>query len=74
MILDAFTFWVCTRFGVADGAMNWAGHIWSHCGEDNEAAFHRFFELLEEYVKERERLGPEAIKKQFILMIDKIRE
>lgn len=74
LILDAFTFWVCARFGVAGGAMGWAGHIWRHCGEDNEAAFHRFFELLEEYVKERERLGSEAIKNRFMQMMNKIRE
>jgi hypothetical protein len=74
LALDAFTFWVCTRFDVPDGAMNWAGHIWRHCGEDSEVAFHKFFELLEEYIKEREQHGPEAIKNRFMQMIDKTRE
>jgi hypothetical protein len=72
-VLDAFLFWVCTRFNVPDGPMNWAGHIWRHCGEDDEAAFKMFFELLEEYVKDREQLGPEAIKARFIEMLQKRR-
>lgn len=73
-VLDAFTFWVCTRFGIPDGAMDWAGHIWRQCGEDDEAAFRKFFELLEEYIKDRERLGPEEIKSRFMQMMDKIRD
>lgn len=72
MVLDAFTFWVCTRFGVADGSMNWAGHIWRHCGEDDEAAFRVFFDLLEEYVRDREQLGPEEIKARFQQMLERL--
>jgi hypothetical protein len=54
LILDAFTSWVCTRFQVPDSGMSWTGHIWHQCGKDDEAAFHKFFELLDEYLKERE--------------------
>jgi hypothetical protein len=70
-ILDAFTFWVCTRFSVPDGSMDWAGHIWRHCGEDDEAAFRLFFELLEEYVSDRELHGADAIKNRFMEMMQK---
>jgi hypothetical protein len=70
LILDSFTFWVCTRFGIPDGAMDWSGHIWRHCGEDDEAAFRMFFELFEEYIKEREQVGPEAIKARFLEMLE----
>jgi hypothetical protein len=73
MVLDAFTFWVCTRFGVPDGPMDWSGHIWRHCDEDDEAAFQMFFELLEEYVKNRARTGPEQIKNRFLKMLEKLR-
>jgi hypothetical protein len=71
-VLDAFTFWVCTRFGVPDGASDWAGHIWRHCGEDDEAAFRMFFELLEEYLKERKKVGSKVIKARFIKMLNRI--
>lgn len=74
LILDAFTFWICTRLGVSDGAMDWAGHIWRQCREDDEVAFRKFFELLDEYVKDREELGPEAIQNRFMQMMDKMRE
>jgi hypothetical protein len=72
-ILDAFIFWVCTRFDVPDGALDWSGHIWRHCSEDDEAAFRLFFELLEAYVKDRELLGPEAIKARFMEMLERKR-
>jgi hypothetical protein len=73
LILDAFTFWVCTYFEINMGPMDWSGHIWRQCGEDPEVAFHKFFELLEEYIKKREEIGPEAIKAQFMEMTDRIR-
>jgi hypothetical protein len=73
LILDSFTFWVCTRFGVPDGSMNWAGHLWRHCGDDDEAAFRLFFELFEEYLEERARVGPNVIKDRFMKMLDEIR-
>ena len=43
-------------------SMDWAGHLWRQCGEDDVAAFRLFFELLEEYVRDREQLGAETIK------------
>jgi hypothetical protein len=70
-ILDGLTFWVCTRFGVPDGSMNWACHLWRQSGENDEAAFRLFFELLEEYVKDRELLGTETIKVRFMEMLEK---
>ncbi|SRR5260221_9585363 len=73
-ILDEFLFWVCTRYRVADGAMNWAGHLWVQCGKDEEAAFHLFFELLEEYLIDREQLGPDVLKARFMQMLDELDE
>jgi hypothetical protein len=70
-VLDAFTFWVCTRFGVPDGSMDWSGHIWRHCGEDDEAAFRLFFELLEEYLRDLELHGADTIKNRFMEMMQK---
>jgi hypothetical protein len=69
-ILDSLTFWVCTRYGVPDGPLDWSGHFLRQCGEDDEAAFRLFFELLEEYVRDREQLGPEGIKAGFTRMLE----
>jgi hypothetical protein len=69
-VLDALTFWVCKRYGVPDGPMDWAGHLWRQSGEDDEAAFRLFFELLEDYVRDREQLGPEVIKARFLQMLE----
>jgi len=44
-----------------------------HCDEDEETAFQMFFELLEEYVKDRERTGQEQIKNRFLKMLEKLR-
>ena len=65
-VLDAFTSWVCMRFGVPDSGMAWDGQIRRHCEQDDEAAFGMFFELLEEYLKERERIGPDEIQRQYV--------
>jgi hypothetical protein len=73
-ILDVFTFWVCLRKRVSDGSMDWSGHLWRQCGDDDGAAFRMFFELFEEYVKDRAEIGPENIKARFIKMLDEIRE
>jgi len=70
-ILDGLTFCVCTRYRVPDGSMNWAGHLWRQSGENDEAAFRLFFELLEEYVKDWELLGTETIKVRFMEMLEK---
>ena len=68
-ILDEMTFWVCTHYGVPDGSMDWAGHLWRQCGKDDVAAFRLFFELLEEYVRDREQFGADGIKTRFMEMI-----
>ncbi len=52
-------------------SMDWAGHIGRHCGEDDVAAFRLFFELLEEYVRDREQLGADAIKARYMEMEQK---
>jgi hypothetical protein len=70
-ILDEFLFWVCTRYRVPEGSMNWAAHIWSQASKDDEAAFRLFFELLREYLADREQLGPEVIKLRFMQTITK---
>jgi hypothetical protein len=69
-VLDSLTFWVCTRFGVPGGPMDWAGCLWRQSGENDEAAFRLFFELLDEYVRDREQLGPEIIKTRFLQMLE----
>ena len=68
--LDVLTFWVCTRFGVPDGSMTWSGHLWRQSGEDDEVAFRLFFELFEEYVRDREQLGADDIKARFMRMME----
>jgi hypothetical protein len=50
--------------------MDWAGHLWRQCGEDDVAAFTLFFELLEEYVRDREQLGAAGIKARFMQMLE----
>lgn len=65
-VLDAFTSWVCMRFRVPDSGMAWDGQIRRYCDEDDEAAFGMFFELLEEYLKERARIGPDEIQRQYV--------
>lgn len=64
-ILDEMSMWVCTRFNVSMGAGNWALHLLWQSGEDEKVALNLFFELFEEYIKDRERLGPEGIKELF---------
>jgi hypothetical protein len=68
-ILDSMTYWVCTRYGVPYSSMDWSGILRRQCGEDDEAAFLLFFELFEEYVRDRERLGAEGIKTRFMEMM-----
>jgi hypothetical protein len=72
VILDVFTFWFCTRIKVPDGPSDWSGHLWQHCKKDDEAAFRLFFELFEEYLEERAKVGPEVIKARFIKMLEQI--
>ena len=68
-ILDSMTYWVCTRYGVPYSSMDWSGILWRQCDEDDEAAFCLFFELLEDYVRDREQLGAEGIKSRYIAMM-----
>jgi len=71
-VLNAFTFWVCHHYGVPDGSRNWHGHILERAGGDDAAAFRLFFELFEEYLKDREAVGPEAIQARFIAMLEEL--
>src|SRR5258706_16457971 len=71
-ILDSLMFWVCMRYRVPDGPMDWAGHIWRQSGENDEDAFRLFFELFEEYISDREQLGSEGIKTRFLKMLDEL--
>ena len=73
-ILDSFTFWVCHHYGVPDGARDWSGHLLKQAGGDESEAFRLFFQHFEEYVKERETIGAEAIKARFIMMLERIRK
>lgn len=68
-ILDAMTYWVCARYGVPYSSADWSGILWQQCGKDDEAAFGLFFVLLEEYVRDRERLGAEGIKSRYMEII-----
>ena len=71
-VLNEFTIWVCHHYGVPDGARNWYGHILERAGEDEAAAFQLFFEHFEDYLKEREKIGPGAIKARFIAMLEEL--
>jgi hypothetical protein len=68
-ILGHFTFWVCHRYGVSDGGMDWSGHILERADGDEAVAFRLFFELFEQYLEEREKIGPEAIQARFVAML-----
>ena len=68
-VLDAFTFWICHRYRVPEGGLDGLGRILEHAGYDETAAFDIFFELYEEYVRDRERLGYEEIKARYLAMV-----
>ena len=70
-ILDSMTIWVCTRYRIQSGSMSWASLLWQKCGEDDEAAFKLFFDLLEDYVSDRQNLGAEGIEKRYMQMIER---
>lgn len=61
-VLDAFDDWVCWRYRVPGYSLSGLGHILKRANDDQEAAFRLFFQYLEEYLLEREKLGPEGIK------------
>lgn len=71
-VLDSFTFWVCHHYGVPDGARDWSGHLLERAGGDEAAAFRLFFQHFDEYLKERETIGAEAIKARFITMLEQM--
>ena len=68
-ILDGMTYWVCARYGVPCSSMDWSGILWRQCGRDDQAAFRLFFELLEEYVRDRDQLGTDGIRTRFMEMM-----
>lgn len=51
------------------GSRHWRQIIREHAGGDDALAFRRFFEHLEEYLSERERIGADAIKARYIASI-----
>ena len=59
--LDSFEFWIYHRYGES-GSRHWQQIIHEHADGDDAVAFRRFFEHLEEYLAERERIGADAIK------------
>jgi hypothetical protein len=63
--LDAFTEWVCHRYHAPMSGRDWSGHILEQAGGDEAVAFQMFFELFEEFSKERERIGSEAIRARY---------
>jgi hypothetical protein len=65
LILGEFDFWICTRYRIHHSA-NWAGLLWLQSRNDAEAAFRLFFELLNDYLKDREQLGPAVLKSRFM--------
>jgi hypothetical protein len=64
--LDGFTEWVCHRYGIAMSSIGWSGLILKRAGGDEAAAFQLFFVHLEEYLREREQIGCEAIKARYL--------
>jgi hypothetical protein len=67
-VLDAFTFWICIRYQITMGASDGFGHILERVGGDDAAAFDLFFELFEEYLQERQRIGYEEMKARYLAM------
>jgi hypothetical protein len=63
--LDSFEFWIYHRYGES-GSRHWQQIIRDHAGGDDTVAFRRFFEHLEEYLAERERIGADAIKARYM--------
>jgi hypothetical protein len=66
--LDSFEFWVYHHYR-ASGSTHWSSIILEHADGDEALAFRRFFEHLEEYLSERERIGADAIKARYIASI-----
>jgi hypothetical protein len=69
-VLAEFNFWICHRYG-QPGA-SWYVTLLERAGGDEVAAFDLFFGHFEEYLKEREAIGAEAIKTRFLEMIKKL--
>src|SRR4051812_10277382 len=64
--LDGFTEWVCHRSRKIMSGQDWSGLILEQAGGDEEAAFQMFFQLFEEFSKERERIGSGGIRAQYL--------
>ena len=64
-VLDSFEFWVYHHYSET-GSRHWQQIIRQHAGGDDALAFRRFFEHLEEYLAERERIGSDAIKARYM--------
>jgi hypothetical protein len=63
--LDGFNEWVCLKYQVPMSGMGGFGRILERTGHDEAAAFHLFFEELEQFLKERESTSVEAIKSRY---------
>jgi hypothetical protein len=61
-VFDAFEEWVLWRHGVPKLNGNSFGHILHQAGGDEKKAFNLFFKYLEEYLAEREKIGPMGIR------------
>jgi hypothetical protein len=74
MTLDALTFWVCLRYKETMGAADWSTLLLRQSNNDAEAAFRLFFELFEQYIADRERLGYEGLKASYLAMAETLRD
>ncbi len=63
--LDGFTEWICLKYQVPMSGMDGLGRILERAGHDETAGFKLFFEEFEEFLKERESIGTEAIKLRY---------
>jgi hypothetical protein len=61
-VLDVFDQWILWRHGVPNLSTNSFGYILHHANGDEKKAYRLFFEYLEEYLAEREKIGAEGIK------------
>ena len=61
-LLDGFTAWVCTYYGVPEGAMCWSGHLSQQAGGDERAAFDLFFQHLGPYLDDVASIGVVGIR------------
>jgi hypothetical protein len=60
--MDVFEEWVLWRHRVPGWSLDSFGYILKRAGDNEEKAFQLFFQYLEDYLIEREKLGADGIR------------